>query len=308
MRRTFFILGILIFSWMGHANYSYAQVSIEYQKKTKNSTLTITAVSGLYYGYGYYGTFSPGIVLQRGNSTILFGTNFSGSSLPLYVNPYSARSFLYGSGYYYPYAYRYSSYPGLSSPSFSPYPRDPSSAYWDLGVGSWPLLPLYPRDPSPISPNPIVKRERVSGAMTTTGMALLKEAKYVEAEKALRAAIGSGSSDPEVKFLFGMALMGQGEYTYSAKAVRRALNGATDPRWIETLNCETLFKDTAETTKLIVALQKRSRLGDTEASLLLTIMLFASGDKEGATKEIGKLSGDPIREKLHLFMRDSRLR
>ena len=171
-----------------------AQIIIDYQRRTRNSTLTITYNSGFYGYFGYYGAYGG-----YGG----FGDSFA----------YSSAGF--GDSFYSGYGlYSYGTPPGLygGRPYRSPYSMPPVADY----------TPMAPRGPG-VSDR---MNEYASSKEIEVGRIRFKMGDYKGAVDDFRSAVVADTSSAAAQAYFAVALAVMGDYKNADKALRAAADRA----------------------------------------------------------------------------------
>ena len=271
MKRALISLAVLLAA----AAAAQAQVVITYTHENKNSKLTITYSDGYYSGYGGYGyggygyyvgggSYGPGFIYNRGNSTFGFGTNFLGENWRGYPSGYGQYgTSYYGGGYGYGRSYRVPSYTDS---------QGPVGASREVGEMSV---------------------EKTGEA----GMVKFKAGDYAGALAAFRQLVVHDFSNAGSKLWMALALAGTGDFKNAEKALRSA---AATNNQLGSVDLKSMMKDAKEQARFAAAVEKAGgivagyvleRLGEKEkAKAALDAVLKASPKDAEAAKLRARLN------------------
>ncbi len=233
-----------------------AQVRVEYDKRSRNSSLRVTWDGGYYSGYGFgYGSgfgyssgFAPGFVGSFGGGTLAFGTR--------HYLPYGPGWSRYGTGF----AWRWpqGSYSYYSGPVY-PYYYAPYTV-----MDYAPPRAIVAGGPAP-NPALAVARE------IEEGRGKFKAGDYRGAVDAFRAAVVADISSASSQAWFALGLAAAGDFRNADKALRAAAGGAP----FGEIDLKDLFKDGRERDRVLGVLGR------------------VSGDGALAAAWVRMLAGDP---------------
>lgn len=251
-----------------------AQVTFEYQRRTRNSSLSVTFSGGYYsaYGYGGYGGYGFG---YTGGA---FSYYAAGSGVPVNGMPMNAPYPLYPpegtfySGYG---LYSYGNPTGLYGGAAyrSPYGRPPVGDYW----------------PGPARSGGVADRmhELASSKEIEVGRLRFKAGDYKGAVDEFRSAVVADTASAAAQAHFAVALIVTGD----GKNADKALRAAADRAPFGKVDFSDLFAGEKERTRVMAALGKVSGDGAFAAAYALSVM----GDGERLKKLAEK---DPAAKKL----------
>jgi len=246
-----------------------AQVTVEYNKKTRDSSLRVTYSGGYTYGYGYgysLHPYRPGAMGPFAGGTLTFG-NLHGRPCQYFAG-YPAYGFHYGS----PYG-GYSYYSG---------PVSPYSYY----------APYTVMDYSP--PRPAVRGDRddVNPARTPSreieeGRRRLRAGDYRGALDAFREAVVADTSSASAQAWFALGLALTGDHRNADKALRAAAEHAP----FEKIDLAGLFKDAREQARLLGILAKVTGEGALAAAWIRSLggdpaPLRQAAEKDAAARKL----------------------
>jgi tetratricopeptide (TPR) repeat protein len=240
-----------------------AQIIIDYTRRTRNSTLTVSYNSGYYGYYGYYGGFGGfGYGDYYGYGGYPAGGFYSGGAGGAFYSGYGM--------------YSYGTMPGLygGRPYRSPYSTPPVTDY----------APMPGRGSPGVADR---MNEFASAKEIEVGRARFKSGDYTGALDDFRSAVVADTSNPAAQAHFAVALAVAGDFKNADKALRSAADRAPFGK----VDFSGLFANEKERAKVTAMLGKVSGDGALSAAYALAVM----GDPAALKKLAEK---DPAAKKL----------
>lgn len=261
------------------------------------------------YPYRYYGAslfydpYAYGGYYDRGYSVVTYDTmpaTYTTYNTTVYETaPVESNAQSYGNpGAVQSYAPSYQEAP----PAYSTPAPAPSAQTYTQPSGDATLTPpsAVPEAQAPAEP------EYQEPEAVRQGHQHFGKGEYKEAQAAFLRGVLADSRDAYARLFYGMAGVAVGDYAAAAASVRSALELAPD--LIEQpIDLRQFFRD-ADTVKahldgLTDWLQTRS--GESESRLTLAYLLFATGDAEGADRELSRLDTGSTVDQLANRLRES---
>ncbi len=249
-----------------------AQVTFQYTRRTSNSSLTITASSGYYYGYGGSSTFGPGLVGSAGGGTYAFGVRHVFPSDFGYTGGYG------GYGYGFPDTYVPGSY--YTGGGLYSYGTPPGLYGGRAFVRRTPVNDFYP-GPLRAGPAPEKGAEYASAREIEEGRRRFRAGDYRGALDEFRAAVAAHTESPLAQAHFALALAVTGDHKNADKSLR----GAADHVLGGKVDLKAMFRDDKERAR-VQGLLAKAPDGSLTAAWALSLLGDADRLKKLAEKDV----------------------